>query len=369
MSNSAHLSMVIDLEALADNYKKLSALAAPASVAGIVKANAYGVGVDEVVPVLETLNCPLYFVADINEAYHVRSLTMRPVMVLSGLTTLPSQYSDASITPVINNFEHLSIWRAHAKDLQKKLDVVLHFDTGMNRLGFDIDDAKKFSDDHALLENLNLIYVMSHFSSSDDCNQIQTKKQYEDFKNIAGYFPNVALSLANSSGLFRNPKDYALSLVRPGAALYGLNPLPEQDNPMAPVIKSYAAQILQIKNLKANTAIGYNGTQSLPYDAQLAVVSIGYADGLPRSGSGHHDKNALSGVVFHYNNEPCRTVGRISMDLTIVDITSLKEKPKVGEFLHLVNTQHTIDHVASDCKTIGYEILTQLSQRATRFYS
>lgn len=354
--------LTIDLRALADNYRLFQKLAGPScSVAGIVKANAYGLGLEEVVRVLDGLSCPQYFVATIQEALDAKRVTNAPVAVLNGLQTAEQahEYLSRDIMPVLNALHDIRIWQDAVKqaDLAVPPPAIIHFDTGMNRLGLTPDETKTLLEDPDILEGLNVHTIMSHLSCADEENHKLTNSQYEDFCKIAACFPDARKSLANSSGLFRSP-DYHFDMVRPGMALYGLNPTPEKDNPVKQIVSLYRP-VLQVRPVRKGETAGYGATYRFEQDTVTATVAVGYADGFLRCLG---NKGTL-----YYNGKPCPVIGRVSMDLTTIDLGP-GSNAGPGDMVEIIGPHQSPDKLASDAGTIGYEILTSLGSRYMRRY-
>lgn len=352
--------LTIDLAALAHNYQLLKdKVEASCQVAGVVKANAYGLGLDRVVPILERLGCPHYFVATPQEAINLRQIApAKPVVVLGGLLGPAEEYLKHNITPVLNSLREIEIWHNAANKMGRRLGAVIHYDTGMNRLGLDDSELRTLMKEPFRLNGLDVEMIMTHMACADDKTSAMTARQYEKFRAFAAEFPNAKKSVANSSAIWRSA-NYHQHLARPGMALYGLNPTPERPNPMKPVA-SVEARVLQIRHVKEGETIGYSAAETMPYDGTLATVGIGYADGLPRS--------AAPDLQMFWQGKPCPVRGRISMDLTIVDITGHKPAPMPGDWLEVIGPNQSADQLADAAGTIGYEILTSLGSRMQRVY-
>lgn len=347
--------LTVDLNAIQANYKRLChEVADDCKVAGIIKANAYGLGYKDIISVLEQEDCPFYFVATLEEGIKARALTFKPIAVLNGLFhNCESLYVEHNLVPVLNTAEELERWQDMSLITGERLPAALHFDTGMNRLGFKEENWP---------ENLNRIdpvVIMSHFACADELDHPVTIQQFRRFMKVAEKYLRYGsyLSLSNSSGVFRNKK-YHFNMVRPGMALYGLNPTPEAKNPMNSAI-SLETRILQINDLKAGETVGYGCSYTVPENTKSATISIGYADGFLRSGS---NKN-----ILYWQNQPCPVIGRISMDLVTVDLSKISGPlPKPGDWLEIIGPNKSADDLAQESGTIGYEILTSLGARYER---
>lgn len=360
-SHSGILS--INLKALADNYRLFQdKVGEGRDVAGVVKADAYGLGLKPVVETLLNLDCPQFFVASLEEALSLRAINKDvPVAVLGGLFIgAEEEYVAHNITPVLNTPNDIARWAEIAKSKQDMLGAILHFDTGMNRLGLSKDEAHNLIENPQALDGINLQYVMTHFACADEKDHPLTKKQAHDFANLAQHFPNAKKSLANSPGLFVDAA-YHYDMVRPGFALYGGNPTPCSNNPMRSVV-DLSVRILQIRLCKKGESIGYGAGHIFEKDTPTATVALGYADGFLRSGS--------SKATLYFNGQPCPVIGRVSMDLVTVDLSDVKgAPPKQGDALEILGQNQSVDDLAEAAGTIGYEILTSLGKRYHRNYS
>lgn len=366
--------LAIDLGALIQNYQILGdRVGANVGVAGILKANAYGLGLKEVATELKKQGCPQFFVATLEEALELRSFDENtPLAVLGGLFQgQESTYIEKNIIPVLNSPDDIKRWNKWGQDENKKVPAFLHFDTGMNRLGLSRHEFEILRDDPSQFKAVNVQMVMSHFVAADDWAQAWAKEltiaQGDLFSDIAvraeKLWPNVKKSLANSPGAFRSPH-YHYDMVRPGYALYGGNPTPEKTNLMHHVV-SLKARILQIRRCKKHETIGYGASYKLNKDTRTATIAVGYADGFLRSASSSKDNQA----VVYYEGQPCPVIGRVSMDMVTIDISKVKDKPPAqGDAIEILGQHQSVDDLAKSASTIGYEILTSLGHRYKREY-
>ena len=352
-SNLAPAILTIDLSVVAANYNIIKQKAGPrCTVAGVIKADAYGLGMEKIWAALENQDCPFYFVATPDEALALRHLTKKPVAVLSGIYSgAEDDFIRHNIIPVLNAPEDIKRWSTAAQRHRLHLPAILHFDTGMNRLGLTVPP------DEINAEGLDIKIVMSHFACADDKDHALTAQQFERFQKIAAHFPLAKQSIANSAGILRNVA-YHLGLARPGMALYGLNPTPETDNPMCPVVK-LEARILQVKKIGKGETVGYGASWRAEKETSVATVALGYADGFLRSLS---NRGAL-----YYNGHACPVIGRVSMDAVTVDMGA--QTPRQGEMLEVIGPHQSADDLATAAGTIGYEILTSLGRRYHRHYT
>ena len=364
----APVRLRIDLAALADNWRELARRAAPGRCAAVVKANAYGIGLSEAAPALWAAGARVFFVAHLNEGIAARRAlpAEAQIYVLNGLESGadPADYAEHRLAPVIGGEEELQSWSAFAARRNWINPCALHLDTGMNRLGFgSLARLQAAMETHGPSSGADLL--MSHFVSSEIPDDPLNRAQIERFETVRAAFPDLPASLANSSGMFLDPAPI-YDLARPGYALYGGNPTPGAPNPMRPVVTLTAA-IQQIRSIEAGMTCGYNAQWTAKRPTRLATLIIGYADGLPR---GAGATNARPGAEVAIAGRKAPLVGRVSMDLAIVDITDLPEDAvRVGDPVELFGGSIDLDDFASRSGTIGYHLLTSLGPRYQREYA
>jgi alanine racemase len=352
--------LTVDLAALAANYVQLRQLAPGAEVAGVIKADGYGLGAAPVAAALRKAGCRSFFVATAEEGAALRGIlplaTQTLVYVLHGFAGAgPRELAAQALIPVLSAPEEIAALRAYARSEGRTMPAALHVDTGMNRLGLPLADVEAGLD----LGGLSVGLLMSHLASADEPRNLSNMRQRERFAAARRWFPGVPASLANSAGILLG-SGYHEDLVRPGIALYGGNPTPEAANPFQAVAR-LEAPILQIRDAAAGETVGYGGTHTLTAPARLATLGIGYADGYLRSlGNRGH-------VALGTHRAPI--IGRISMDLTIIDVTGIPEPAAhPGTMVELFGPALPLDEVAALAGTISYELLTRLGQRLARSY-
>lgn len=348
----------IDLAAIVANWRALAARAAPGAVAGVVKANAYGLGAVPVARALSAAGCQHFFVAHLSEGMALRAgLGAGPMIaVLDGFA--PGADENAGLVPVLNSLGDVLAHGAAGRSAGRARQALLHLDTGMARLGLDVGEQARLAADHSLLAGLDLLYVMSHLACADEPAHPLNAEQAARFARACAALPRLPRSFANSSGLFLGA-DYASDLARPGCALYGINPTPGAPNPMLPVIR-LEAPILQIREIPAGASVGYGASFVAARPSRIATIAVGYADGYLRCLSGQG--------VAAYRDMILPMVGRVSMDLITLDVT---DAPGIapGDVLELIGgAAPSPDDLAALAGTIGYEILTSFGDRYRRTY-
>lgn len=351
----------IDLSAIRENYRRLSAKAGGAKTAAVVKSNGYGLGADKVASQLMLDECGTFFVAHLDEAIKLRTaIGLSPeILVLNGI---PDNYSvdftANNLTPVINSLSDLALWQAQSKQMDKPLAAALQVDSGMSRLGLCAKDVQQIQNAPDMLDGININLIMSHLACAGEPSHPANEQQRRAFDALCNMLPKAKRSLANSSGIFLS-EHYRYDLVRPGAALYGINPVSYTQNPMMPVVR-LQARVLEIREAPVGTHVGYDYLFEAKTPRRLATLSIGYADGWHR----HRTTGAW------YNGTDLPLVGRISMDSMVVDITGVPENQlSRNMFVDLINNEQTLDVIANAEGTIGYEVLTSIGERVERQYS
>ena len=357
--------LTVDLDAIVANWRKLEKAAVPAECAAVIKADAYGCGVQPVARALAAAGCKTFFVATLEEARLAReALPSADLYVLDGFfQNCGDSFAKLNCRPVIGDLNELAEWDVFCRRTGWTGGAAIHIDTGMNRLGLTLAEAQ------AIIPRINagdhgITLVMSHLVSAEQLNSPVNAKQLAAFRGIASEFSGVPAALANSSGIFLGAP-FQFDLVRPGAALYGVNPTPEADNPMQPVV-DLKARIVQIRNIERGESVGYGGTWTARRPTKLAIIAIGYADGYFRAASSNDGTRGAEVIVA---GKRCPVAGRVSMDLIAIDITDLPPNAaRRGHMVTLLGEGITVDELAHHFGTIGYEVLTSLGRRYARIY-
>jgi alanine racemase len=375
--------LTVDLDAIVANWRKLEKTAVPAECAAVIKADAYGCGAHAVARALARAGCKTFFVATLDEARAARAaLPSAAIYVLGGLfQNCGDAYAKIDAKPVIGDLNELAEWDVFCRRSGWRGGAAIHVDTGMHRLGLTVADA------HGIVPRINagdhgITLVMSHLACAEALHHSLNARQLATFREIARLFSGVPASLSNSSGIFLGPH-FQFDVVRPGAALYGINPTPEADNPMQPVV-DLKARIVQLRAIDKGETVGYGATWTARRPTKVAIVSAGYADGYFRAGGssdgtrvGYADGIARVAAITEgtkprevlIGGKRCPIVGRISMDLMAVDVTDLeKNAVRRGHMVTLIGEGITVDELAHHFGTIGYEVLTSLGPRYARIY-
>ena len=362
----------IDLAAITHNWLYLDSLSPKSTVtAAMVKANGYGLGACHVGVALYEAGCRQFFVANLDEAVSFRihldniNITDAQIMVLHGCHRGQEHDMRANrLTPVLNDLEQLSRWRLFAQNANETYPAILHLDTGMTRLGFDTDQTDWLIENRQALNGLEIAYIMSHLISgeiaSDPINKIQ-KTQFDEHRS---FFGGIKASLANSSGIFLG-SDFHYQMTRPGIAIYGVHPGGkdkghEDTNGLKSCIE-WHGRIIQVQSAPEGATVGYGATRQLSRPSRIATVGVGYADGYHRSLS----NKAFVNILGHL----APVIGRVSMDSITIDVTDIPTDIMLkAETVALLSDLYNVENMAHDAGTIPYEILTGISQRATRDY-
>ncbi|WP_316861253.1 alanine racemase [uncultured Cohaesibacter sp.] len=370
-SHTAGSLLTIDLTALADNYRQMAERTGSAECAAVIKADAYGTGLEAAADCFWQAGCRTFFVAHPQEGAKARKrLPEAVIYVLNGLVGDDSDdcmtyYRDYNLRPVLGCLAELEIWQAFCAKNVKPLSCAIHFDTGMNRLGLSHQDAVELSKRwKETPPSFDLSLIISHLACADEPDHSQNRDQLKRFSDIRSLFPGVNASLANSSGVFLGP-DYHFDLCRPGIALYGGAVVDGKPSPMQ-VVATLQSRILATRDVAEGQPVSYGATQTTKRQSRLAILCVGYADGFLRTGSSNDTR---AGAIVSINGHNAPVIGRITMDLIIVDVTDIPEdKAQRGDWAELFGSKIAIDDVAKAANTISYELLTSLGLRALRRY-
>jgi alanine racemase len=362
--------LTIDISALAANYRLLRKLSGSARAAGVVKANAYGLGIETVAPALIAAGCVDFFVALPEEGIALRELAPDArIFVLAGLFEAEAApfYAQAGLVPVLNTERDIAIWEAHCGIEGGALPCAIHVDTGMNRLGLTPEHALAYARENALTRALEPVLLMTHLACADEPMHPLNRRQVETFRRVRQAFGGVEASMANSAGIFLGDIAH-FDLTRPGIALYGGQPVAGAAKPVRPVVTA-EARIVQVRHARVGESASY-GAAALKRDTTIAVTAVGYADGYHRSGSGAGVplRSAVpAGAHGFVAGRRVPVLGRVTMDLTLFDVTDCgPDAVQPGDHIELFGPNIPIDEAAHAAGTIAYELLTSLGHRWQR---
>lgn len=340
--------LTIDLDALADNWRALDSLSGRAETAAAVKADGYGLGATKIAPALWTAGCRSFFVANIEEGIALRrNLPDATIYILHGVIDREAAEAKAhNLTPCLIHLAQIRDWQAAQGG-----PCALQLDSGMSRLGLPSGELDTVPD------GLDVRLIFSHLSCADEPGHPSNAFQLEQFRESLTRLPhNTATarkSIAATGGTLLG-NDYLMDLVRCGVGLYGGHPFINA----RPVV-TLNAPILQIRDIPPGQSVGYGWTWTAQQPARIATVPLGYADGFHR---------ALSqGAQVWINGRPAPLAGRVSMDLITIDISAFPEIG-TGTQVEIIGPNQTIDQLAAQAGTIGYEMLTSLGSRYARRY-
>ena len=357
--------LTVDLAAIEANWRSLGHRVMPAECAAVIKADGYGCGIEKVAAALAKAGCKTFFVADLAEARQVRNVAPDPaIYVLNGLLSgTAGSYADIRARPVIGSMVELAEWDAFVSVNQWHGGAALHVDTGMNRLGISVNEAAALAP-RIRSENHGITLLMSHLACAEQPEHPLNERQISVFREVRMLYRGIPSSLANSSGIFLGQAAHC-DMVRPGVALYGVNPIPGQSNPMRPVIE-LQARIAQVRTVPRGETVGYDAAWTAKRTTRIAVVAVGYADGYLRAASASDEAPGADAIVA---GQRCPLAGRVSMDLLAIDITDLPDgAARRGDLATLIGGEITVDDLAKAAGTIGYEVLTSLGRRYHRVY-
>ncbi len=340
----------INTKNLIYNYNFFKKLKKNLIVAPTIKANAYGLGDKKIYNLLLNQGCKHFFVATLSEGLKLNNKNkLIKIYVLNGLQNYKlHKFTNANLIPVINTIEE------YKRIKNTKIDYAIHIDTGINRLGISPKEVKMLD-----LNEHNIKLIISHLSSSDEYKIKYNMRQKKLFNTFFNKKPRGAIfSLANAHGSILD-KTYLYDMIRPGIGIYGCYENKKLEKKIKNVI-NFKGKIIQIKDLEKNQYIGYNRTFKTKTKTKVAIIGLGYEDGIPRSLSN-------KGFVY-FKKDRFKIIGRISMDSFTIDISKCRHDLKVGMYVDIINEEQKVDKFAKKCRTISYEVLTSIGNRVYRNY-
>ncbi len=350
-------TVYIDSEALQYNLNRVKQLAPTAKIVSMVKANAYGHGVKDCLAALA--NTDAFGVACLEEALEIRELGyQQPITLIEGIFSAEEMQIviDQNIEIVVHHQQQLD-WLRAQKDayIAKNLKVWVKLNSGMNRLGFKVDEIIDVI--HQLkADGFNCVLAM-HFANADADNHPLNEQQKQQFLHVKEACAPILASCCNSAAIFKWP-ELNFDFVRPGIMLYGASPFADktvEDLDIQPVM-TFTAEIIALNTIQAGESVGYGSTFIADKETELAIVSIGYGDGYPRA---FFKQNYVA-----INGQKVPVVGRVAMDMIAIDVTDLNAQ--LGTQVELWGKHRLVDDVAEANGTIGYELLCRLSNRPIR---
>lgn len=363
---SATGTITVDLGRIARNWQSLAGLVAPSVCGAVVKADAYGLGAERIIPALARAGCTAFFIATPDEAEHARRLVPdADIFALDGLVgnSAPA-FARLAVKPVLSTLDDVVTWSAYCRARSEPLAAALHIDTGLNRLGLPVRDVRLLAADRSMMAGIRFDLVMSHLASADNPRDPKNRDQLVAFETLTALFPGVRRSLAASDGLMLG-RAFHFDLVRPGYALYGGQATQLNPAPVEPAVV-VSARILAVADVTPGETVGYSATWRAQRPSRIATIAAGYADGVPRAASA---PDGRPGGYVNITGHLAPIVGRVSMDLITVDVTDLPEGAAApGEFARLIGDGISFEEAGHAGGTIGYEILTRLGPRFARLY-
>lgn len=361
LSGEDSVRLTINLSALKENFRAMQAKSPSAITSAVVKANAYGLGIAQVVPALLSVGCEVFFVATLAEALTCR--THAPdahIYCFNGYNSKDDEaYRSYRVRPCLSSLAQIADWqKACAKN--GNAAAAVHIDTGFNRLGLDGRDLMSLHETPALFDGWQLSLIMSHLACADIAEHPMNAAQLERFRDALLFLPKAPASLANSGGVWLGP-DYHFDLTRCGISLYGGAPQ-TSDTALTTVVTAHA-HILQCRDITAGESIGYGAQFVAERDMRIAIISVGYADGFLRAAG----RSAPPFTHVYLHDFPAPIIGRVSMDMLAIDISEL---PHItcGNEVEFIGANAKIDDLAKGAGTIAYELLTRLGNRYKRVY-
>lgn len=358
--------LTIDLDALRANYRVLRDHAKGSECAAVIKANAYGTGAEQAVRALSKEGCGTYFAATFSEAKIIRATAPEAtIYVLDGFFAgCGPAFAEKAVRPVLSSLAEILDWGAFCRDRDESLPAALQFDTGMNRLGMPRGEIEQLAREPEYLASFAPALLMSHLACADEPGHPLNEAQLKAFEACRAMLPACPASLANSAGILLGPR-YHFDLVRPGFALYGGKAVEGRE--ALEMVVRLDARIVQIHDARAGESVGYGAAQILSRPSRIATLSIGYADGIFRVLGA---RDGQSGFTAYIDGHAAPVLGRVSMDLITLDVTDLPDEvTHRGAWVEIIGEHVSVDDLAEQAGTVGYEILTSLSSRAQRIYT
>ena len=364
LDRRAAARVVVDLSTVAENYRTLVSTTT-ASVAGVVKADGYGLGVPEVAHALHAAGCRTFFTAFSHEAVELRQVLddVEIFVLMPRAGDEAHMLQEHRLIPCLFDLEGIDRWIGSSPMHGVRARAALHVETGIHRLGLSGEEIETLLADDARRSRLDVTLLMSHLACADEPPAPANRRQLNRFRAIRDAFPDVRASLANSAGTFLGP-DYHFDLVRPGIALYGHDPHYAHTTPRVRPVATLEARLGQIATVEPGESVGYGGVATCDVARRIGVVLAGYADGIPRAL--YRPGRRFEVVVAGYRTP---LFGTVSMDMITIDLSGVPEDAVgVGAWVEIFGSNAPIERVAEQVGTIPYEILTGIGPRVERIY-
>ncbi|MBL0848542.1 MAG: alanine racemase [Candidatus Liberibacter ctenarytainae] len=364
------LRIKIDLSALRDNWRSMNKLSGSARTAAVVKANGYGLGCEQIAQTLYKDGAKDFFVAHAAEGIKLRTqIPKAKIFVLNGIFPGQEQlFFDSNLIPVIASVQQLTFYLQLMSGCNSH-PYALQIDTGFNRMGLDFKDALDFATNLHHQKQDKLALIMSHLTCADDPNSPMNALQLEKFLILTKQYKGIEASLSASAGILLG-QQYHFQLTRPGISLYGGTSTINKIHPMKTVVTA-EARIILIREACAGEVVSYGAQKKLQRKTVIAVAAIGYADGYPLTLSGVDSENnpfKFPGGRGFIKGHMIPILGKITMDLTMFDITDIPEI-EIGDYIQIFGPDVKIDDLALASRNTNYELLVNIGTRYTRYYT
>ena len=355
----SHSKLIINLNNIKNNLNIIKKFS-KTTICPVIKANAYGLGDVQIAKFLKKNKCKDFWVANISEALKItKKISNINIYVANGLNKNEEQiFFKNKFIPILNTYEQFRKWTNFLNKKKIFNKLAIQVDTGMCRSGMQDEEILKIYNERSIMKKFKEVIIYTHLASADEKKSKYNIDQKNKFLIIKSMFQfqNCKFSLAASGGIFLG-KDYHFDMVRPGISLYGGKLF---FNKKLKNVVSLISPVIQINSLKKGETAGYNQTYKAKKNIVTATIPLGYADGVKI-------KISNIGHVF-YKNIKLSMIGRISMDLMIIDITKVKNKIKIGDYLEVFGNNISLDDFARISDTSPYDIITSISDRCEKVY-
>lgn len=356
--------LIVDLAALAGNYRAIASISA-GDVAGVVKANGYGLGAPEVARTLHAAGCRTFFAGFSHEAVEIRRILgdVEIFVLMPRVGDEAPVLQEHRLIPCLFDLDGIDRWIGSTSAHGAPARAALHVDTGIHRLGLVGEEIDALLADDARRARLDVALLMSHLACADEPSEPANRRQLDRFRAIREDFPRVRASFANSAGTFLGP-DYHFDLVRPGISLYGHDPHYLHNAPRVRPVAKLEARLGQIATVGSSESVGYGAMATCDAARPIGVALAGYADGVPR---GLYRPERRFDVLVAGHRAPL--FGRVSMDMITMDLSGVpRHAVGAGMWVEIFGPNVPVERVAEQAGTIPNDILTGIGPRVERIY-